>query len=88
MGLFAIKQLLKQLVLKLVQRNIIFGVEVMQPIIYFQWILTTIDETRTFIINHTDTLTETTAQRKIVGSVFGGDVTQGTITVIAKFIGV
>ena len=50
--------------------------------------LTTIDETKTFVINHTDTLTATTAQRKIVGSVAGGDVTQGTITVIAKFIGV
>jgi len=67
---------------------IAFGVEVDATNNIFSMDLTTIDETRTFIINHTDTLTETTAQRKIVGSVSGGDVTQGTITVIAKFIGV
>jgi hypothetical protein len=67
---------------------IAFGVEVDATNNIFSMDLTTIDETRTFIINHTDTLTETTAQRKIVGSVSGGDVTQGTLTVIAKFIGV
>jgi len=67
---------------------IAFGVEVDATNNIFSMDLTTIDETRTFIINYTDTLTETTAQRKIVGSVSGGDVTQGTLTVIAKFIGV
>lgn len=65
-----------------------FGVEVDEVNNIFSMDLDGIDETKTFIINHTDTLTETTAQRKIVGYISGGDVTQGTITIIAKFIGV
>ena len=65
-----------------------FGVEVDSATNIFTMNLNTIADTRTFVTNHTTPLTETTAQRKIIGSVSGGDVTQGTITVIAKFIGV
>lgn len=63
-----------------------FGVEVDSATNIFTMNLNTIAGTRTFVTNHTTPLTETTAQRKIVGSVTGGDVTQGTLTITAKFI--
>ena len=48
--------------------------------------LDAIDEQDTKVSTPTGTLTKTTMQRRIVGSVAGGDVTQGTLTITAKFI--
>lgn len=48
--------------------------------------LDTIDEEATKVDTPTGNLTKTTMQRLIVGSVSGGDVTQGTLTITAKFI--
>lgn len=48
--------------------------------------LDTIDEEATKVDTPTGNLTKTTMQRLIVGSVAGGDVTQGTLTITAKFI--
>jgi len=48
--------------------------------------LDAIDEQNTKVTTPTTNLTKTTMQRRIVGSVAGGDVTQGTLTITAKFI--
>ena len=48
--------------------------------------LDTIDEEATKVDTPTGNLTKTTMQRLIVGSVAGGDVMQGTLTITAKFI--
>jgi len=45
-----------------------------------------IDEEATKVDMPSGNLTKTTAQRLIVGNVAGGDVTQGTLTITAKFI--
>jgi len=45
-----------------------------------------IDEENTKVDTPTGNLAKTTMQRLIVGSVTGGDVTQGTLTITAKFI--
>lgn len=48
--------------------------------------LDTINEEATKVDTPTGNLTKTTMQRLIVGSVSGGDVIQGTLTITAKFI--
>ena len=45
-----------------------------------------IDEENTKVDTPTGNLAKTTMQQLIVGSVTGGDVTQGTLTITAKFI--
>jgi len=62
------------------------GVEVDEVNNIFSSDLDAIDEQNTKVTTPTTNLTKTTMQRRIVGSVAGGDVTQGTLTITAKFI--
>ena len=63
-----------------------FGVATDDTDCIFTSTLTAIDVTNTKVVTPTGNLTKTTMQRLIVGAVTVGDVTQGTLTITAKFI--
>ena len=63
-----------------------FGVATDDTDCIFTSDLTTIDVSNTKSVTPTGALTKTTMQRALVGAVTVGNVTQGTLTITAKFI--